>query len=241
MRVSVHADRAAAGAAAAQEAAEALRETLDRQESARVVFAAAPSQLGLLAGLREAPGVDWSRVAVFHLDEYVDLPAGSPARFSHFLHTHLWDAVRPGQVHAIEPGGDPEAECARYAGLLAAAPLDLICLGVGDNGHLAFNDPPVADFADPLPVKVVALDAASRTQQVADGCFADLGQVPRQAVTLTIPTLMAGGRLVATVPGARKKAALRAALDGPLTTACPASVLRTHPRCALFADQEAHG
>ncbi|MFI9553109.1 6-phosphogluconolactonase [Nonomuraea endophytica] len=241
MRVSVHADRAATGAAAALAAAEALREILAERDEARVAFAAAPSQREMLAGLRAAPGIDWSRVVAFHLDEYVDLPPDAPQRFAAFLREEIWGAVGLKAVHEIVPGADPAAAAERYAALLARAPLDLAFLGIGDNGHLAFNDPPVADFADPLAVKVVELDEPCRRQQVSDGCFATLDEVPRRAVTLTVPTLLAARRLVVTVPGARKKAALQAALHGPLTTACPASALRTHPRCTLFADQEAHG
>jgi glucosamine-6-phosphate deaminase len=174
------------------------------------------------------------------MDEYIGLPADAPQRFGGFLHHELWKVVRPGAVHVIEPGDDPEAESARYAALLGRAPIDLVCLGIGDNGHLAFNDPPVADFADPRAVKVVELDEACRRQQVSDGCFATLSDVPERAITLTVPTLMAGRTLIATVPGANKRAALAAALDGPISESCPASVLRTHPACTLFADLEAY-
>ncbi|NBE98150.1 glucosamine-6-phosphate deaminase [Nonomuraea sp. KC401] len=238
--VRIFSDRAQAGAAAARAAVAALRAVLAARGEARVVFAAAPSQRETLAGLRAAEGIDWSRVTVFHMDEYIGLPAGAPQRFGRFLREELWDAVRPGAVHVIEPGDDPEAESARYAGLVGSAPIDLVCLGIGDNGHLAFNDPPVADFADPLVVKVVELDEDCRRQQVSDGCFATLAEVPRRAITLTVPTLMAGRTLVATVPGAGKRAALAAALDGPVSESCPASVLRTHPACTLFADLEAY-
>ncbi|MCG5212557.1 6-phosphogluconolactonase [Streptosporangium soli] len=241
LEVHVHRDRAQAGAAAARAAADVLRATLRENDEARVVFAAAPSQRETLAGLREAPGIDWSRVVAFHMDEYVDLPPDAPARFGHFLRRAIWDAVRPREVHVIDPGDDPEVESARYARLLAAGPIDLVCLGIGDNGHLAFNDPPVADFGDPLLVKVVELDDSCRKQQVGDGCFDTLGEVPERAVTLTIPTLMAGRHLVATVPGAAKHDALRATLDGPLSTSCPASVLREHPSCSLFTDTDAYG
>ncbi|MFC5833836.1 6-phosphogluconolactonase [Nonomuraea insulae] len=234
--VRIFQDRAESGAAAARAAAAALRTALATRDEARVIFAAAPSQRETLAGLRAAEGIDWDRVVAFHMDEYLGLPADAPQRFGRFLHDELWDAVRPGTVHVI----DPAAGSARYAELLARGPIDLVCLGIGDNGHLAFNDPPVADFADPLAVKVVELDDACRRQQVSDGCFATLADVPERAVTLTIPTLMAARTLVATVPGVNKKAALSAALDGPIDESCPASVLRTHPDCTLFADLEAY-
>lgn len=206
-------DRAAAGAAAATEAAHILRETLNTQATARVIFAAAPSQRETLQGLVEAEGIDWARVTAFHMDEYLEVQ--DKDSFAAFLHTHLWRAVKPGTVHVITPGDDPEAECDRYAALVREAPIDLVCLGIGDNGHLAFNDPPVADFHDPRTAKVVELDAACRTQQVGDGCFGTLAEVPTHAVTLTIPALMSARRLVATVPGPGKRAALRAAVNGP--------------------------
>ncbi|WP_419992694.1 6-phosphogluconolactonase [Streptomyces boninensis] len=241
MDVQVFPDRAAAGRAAGAAAAAALRATLARQDTARVVFAAAPSQLATLAALRAAPGIDWSRVIAFHMDEYIGLAPDAPERFGRFLREQVGDLLRPRELHLISPGDDPEAECARYAELLAAAPIDLVCLGIGDNGHLAFNDPPVADFADPHPVKVVALDDACRRQQVGDGCFARLDDVPEHAVTLTVPALLAGRRLIATVPGAAKHDALHAALEGPVTTACPASALRGHPAAELYADLAAYG
>ncbi|HEY3685917.1 MAG TPA: glucosamine-6-phosphate deaminase [Streptosporangiaceae bacterium] len=241
MDVRVFRDRDAAGRAAGRAAAEAIRTALADQETVRVVFAAAPSQLATLAALRTAPGVDWSRVVAFHMDEYIGLPPDAPERFGRFLRDQVADRVHPGATHVIDPGGDPEAECARYAELLAAAPIDLVCLGIGDNGHLAFNDPPVADFADPAAVKVVALDEDCRRQQVGDGCFAALADVPERAITLTVPTLLSGRRLIATVPGAAKHTALRAALDGPVTTACPASALRGHPSATLYADLAAYG
>lgn len=230
-----------AGTAAGLEAAEALREVLRDRGEARVMFAAAPSQLGTLAVLRTAEGIDWSRVTAFHMDEYVGLPAGAPERFATFVRRELVDVVRPRAFHAIDPGDDPAAESERYAELLAVAPMDLICLGIGENGHLAFNDPPVADFDDPLSVKVVALDDACRRQQVNDGCFATLADVPPHAVTVTVPALFAGRRLVATVPGASKRAALHAALDGPRGTGCPASILRDHPAATLYTDLAGYG
>lgn len=239
--VRVGRDRAEAGAAAAERAANALRELLRAKPEVRVVFAAAPSQSEMLAGLRAADRIDWSRVTAFHMDEYVDLPAWAPQRFDAFLRRELWDQVRPGRTHPIDPGTDPEASARDYAGLLGTAPIDLVCLGIGNNGHLAFNDPPVADFEDPHAVKVVELDRECREQQVTDECFGTLDEVPTHAVTLTIPTLMSAGRLIATVPGPAKRNALTAALNGPIDERCPASILRTHPDAVLFADADAYG
>lgn len=239
LAVHVHPDRAAMGRAAAREAAEALRAALARQGVARLVLACAPSQDEMLAALAAEP-VDWARVTVFHMDEYVGLAAAHPASFRRYLHGHFLVRVRPAAFHGIAgEAADPAAECRRYAALLAAAPLDLVCLGIGENGHLAFNDPPVADFADPETVKPVELDEACRRQQVSDGCFPALADVPRRALTLTIPALLGARRLVATVPGQRKAAAVRAALHGPVTPVCPASILRTHPAAALHLDPAA--
>jgi glucosamine-6-phosphate deaminase len=239
MDVVTAADRTAMGGAAAADAAAVLRQALADRGTARAVFAAAPSQTETLAALVAAPGIDWRRVTAFHLDEYIGLPEVAPQRFARWLDDHLFGRVTLGTVHRMRPEPDPGAEATRYAALLAEAPLDLICLGVGVNGHLAFNDPPVADFHDPLDVKVVELDETCRRQQVDDGCFAAFGDVPRQALTLTVPRLLRAGRLVCSVPGPAKRAAVRAMLEGPLSTACPASILRTQTHCTLYLDPEA--
>jgi glucosamine-6-phosphate deaminase len=234
--VHVHPERAAMGRAAALEAAAAIQAAVRREGRARVVLACAPSQNEMLAALAASP-VGWPRVVVFHMDEYVGLDAAHPASFRRYLQEHFLARVEVAAFHGIAgEAAAVDAECARYAALLAAAPLDVVCLGIGENGHLAFNDPPVADFSDPAAVKVVALDAACRQQQVNDGCFPALADVPRQALTLTLPTLLGARRLVATVPGARKAAAVRSALRGPVTTACPASILRAHPAATLHLD-----
>jgi glucosamine-6-phosphate deaminase len=237
--VRVYADRAAMGKAAAADVAAAMRAALATQDRVRMAFAAAPSQEEFLAALVATSGLDWSRVTAFQLDDYVGLPADAPERFRHFLRTRLFELVRPGEVHLIGAVADEAAaadECRRYAALLSAAPLDIVCLGIGENGHLAFNDPPVADFQDPEPVKVVELDDACRRQQVNDGCFPSLDAVPTHAITLTIPTLLSGARLSVVVPGPSKRAAVRQTLSGPIETACPASILRTHPACTLYLD-----
>lgn len=243
LAVRVYTDRATMGRAAADDVAAALRERLARQERARIIFAAAPSQREMLTALGEAADIDWTRVTAFHMDEYLGLAGDAPQRFSRFLREHLFARVRPGETHSlaereITNDDDVAAECARYAALLGAAPIDIVCLGIGENGHIAFNDPPVADFADPLLVKPVELDAACRQQQVNDGCFATLAAVPRRALTLTIPALLAGRRLFCVAPGPTKRAAIRAALTGPIATSCPASILRRHPDCTLYTDRE---
>lgn len=242
LHVVIHPDRSAMGRAAAEQAARALREALLRQGQARVVVASAPSQDELIAGLAAAPGIDWSRVTVFHMDEYVGLPADHAASFRRYQQEHLLSAVRPAAFHGIRgEAADPQAECNRYAALLAQAPIDLVCMGIGENGHIAFNDPGVADFHDPLRVKVVDLDQACREQQVHDGCFPDLEAVPRRAVTLTCPALLAGRVLVCVVPGARKAQAVRNTLLASIGTACPATILRRHRSATLHLDRASAG
>jgi glucosamine-6-phosphate deaminase len=233
----VYPDREALGAAAARDIGGALVRRLAGQPGVRVIFASAPSQEATLRHLAGHPGVDWARVTAFHMDEYLGLPPDAPQRFGTWLRGALLDRVPVGTVHLIDPGADPREAVDRYSALLAAAPIDLVCLGIGVNGHIAFNDPP-ADFADPALVKVVSLDLASRVQQVDDGCFAALDQVPARAVTLTIPALLSAAELFCMVPGARKKRAVTDALHGPVTGLVPASALRTHPRCSIYLDKE---
>lgn len=232
-------DRATLGTVAAEIVATSLRETIAAARQARVIFACAPSQQEFLAALVTHP-IDWTRVTIFHMDEYVGLNATHSASFRRFLREHLIAHIAaPKAVHWIRGDEDLERECERYAALLAERPIDLVCLGIGENGHLAFNDPPVADFHDPRVIKCVALDAACRQQQVHDGCFPELDAVPTHALTLTIPALLGAREISVVVPGARKAAAVRAALLGPIATDCPASILRTHPRAVLHLDADA--
>lgn len=247
LRVRVYTDRATMGVAAGAAVAAALRARLAGQANVRMIFAAAPSQAEMLATLRRAPGIDWARVTAFHMDEYLDLAVDVPQRFGCFLREHLFAHVGPGTIHYLAPGriasaDDPTAvaECDRYAALVRSAPIDIVCLGIGENGHLAFNDPPVADFADPATVKPVELDDICRQQQVHDGCFAVLDAVPRRAVTLTIPALMAGAQLFCVVPGPAKRAAIQRTLTGPIAASCPASILRQHPDCTLYTDLDGY-
>lgn len=229
-------DRAAMGKAAASTVADILRTVCAARGECRVIFACAPSQNEFLAELVRHP-VQWSRVAIFHMDEYVGLRANQPQSFRHFLQKHLLDHIdRPLSVNLIRAESDPVHECTRYAKLLAEKPIDLVCLGIGENGHLAFNDPPVANFQDPQLVKIVELDHACRQQQVNDGCFPTIDDVPTDALTLTIPALFGAREISCVVPGERKAQAVRDTLLGPISTACPASILRTHPRAMLNLD-----
>jgi glucosamine-6-phosphate deaminase len=236
--VRVHGDRDSMGRAAARQVGEHLRERVARTGRAAAIFASAPSQGEFLAALRADPQVPWSRITAFHLDEYVGVSAEHPASFRRFLRERLFDHVPVQAFHGLDgEANDPAAECVRYATLLRQHAPSLAVLGVGENGHLAFIDPPECDFGDSLDVRVVTLDEACRRQQVHDGAFAGLEDVPRTALSLTIPFLMRVPEAVAIVPGPAKRAAVRAALEGPLTRDCPASILRRHPRATLFLDE----
>lgn len=227
------ADPEALGRAAAREIAAAIIARLESRPEVRMIFAAAPSQEAMLRELAVHPGIDWARVSAFHMDEYLGLEAGAPQRFGTWLRRVFFDRVPLGAVHLI----DPDAPAEEYARLLSAAPIDITCLGIGVNGHLAFNDPP-ADLDDPVLVKIVELDEVSRRQQVDDGCFATLAEVPSRAITLTVPALLSAAEVFCTVPGARKRDAVTAALRGPIDGQLPASALRTHARCTVYVDEE---
>lgn len=234
----VYVDRGALGRAAGEAAASKLRELLAKKPVS-VIFAAAPSQNEFLETLVAAKGIDWSRVTAFHMDEYVGLPGTAPQSFGRWLRDRIFDKVKPGKVHYLDGMAKNAAqECARYTALLKAAPPDVTCMGIGENGHLAFNDPPVADFQDPAAVKVVELDLASRKQQVNDGCFDTLEAVPKTAMTLTIPTLLSAPWIYCMVPGPRKAPAVKRTLEGSIATDCPATILRQHERALLFLDKD---
>ena len=240
LQVNVYKDREEMGVSAAVEVIQKMKELLLKQNQVRMIFASAPSQNEFLETLSKAEGIDWTRVTAFHMDEYIGLPANSSQKFSAFISEHLFSLVKPGKVHLIEGFDDIEEECRHYGELLKEMPIDIVCLGIGENGHIAFNDPPVADFNDPVLVKVVALDDASRQQQVNDDCFASFEEVPSSAITLTIPALLSAGHLFCIVPGSTKREAVQRALFGPIHTDCPASILRSHPNCTLFLDVDAY-
>jgi glucosamine-6-phosphate deaminase len=224
---------------AAVEAADAIRAAIVDRGEANVMLATGNSQLAFLVELVQMPDVEWERVRAFHMDEYVGLSASHSASFRRYMRDRVAAHLPVMEFHYIEGDApDPEAEAARYAALLRENPLDLTCAGIGENGHLAFNDPPVADFDDPLDVKVVALDEASRRQQVDEGHFATLDEVPTHAVTVTIPALLLAERVLVIVPELRKARAVREALYGPISTACPASILRRQENAILFLDLE---
>lgn len=239
LSVNIYPTRAEMGRAAASAVAAHLRGMLESEAEAAVIFASAPSQIECLTALRTEPGIDWARVTAFHMDEYVGMAESHPASFRRFIREHLLDLVPVKGFHGLRgEASDALAECRRYAALLAERKPGLVILGIGENGHLAFNDPPVADFHDPLIVKEVELDEVCRNQQVHDGAFQSLDDVPRTALTLTMSALMGVPRAVVVVPGPTKRQAVRATLEGPIATACPASVLRQHPNAALFLDAD---
>jgi glucosamine-6-phosphate deaminase len=229
--------RLAMGRRAAEDVASAIRTLLEKQVGVRMIFAAAPSQAEMLAALREQPGIDWKRVTAFHMDEYIGLSVSAPQRFALWLRQHIFDHLPFEAIHCIEPGVDPEQTAAYYGELLNEAPIDIVCCGIGSNGHLAFNDPP-AILDDPLTAKVVTLDLACRQQQVDDGCFATLADVPREAITLTVPTLIGAKRIYCCVPGTLKQLAVRSMVHEPISGACPATALRRHPHCTVYLDQD---
>ncbi|MDR3405185.1 MAG: glucosamine-6-phosphate deaminase [Chthoniobacter sp.] len=236
LEVRTHATREELGDAAASAATETIRAAIATRGEARVIFACAPSQWEFLAALVRRP-ITWGKVTVFHMDEYVGLRAEHPQSFRNFLYLHLLNHIdEPKAVHLIQAEKDPMHEISRYSHLLAEKPIDLVCMGIGENGHLAFNDPPVADFQDPRLVKIVELDEGCRRQQVNDGCFADFEAVPAHALTLTIPALMGAKEVCCCAPGERKANAVHDTLLGPITKECPASILRRHPHAVLHLD-----
>jgi glucosamine-6-phosphate deaminase len=222
---------------AAEDAAAIVRAAVGERGEANIMLATGNSQLVFLDALMQLPGIAWDRVRAFHMDEYVGLPPSHPASFQRYMRERVAARAPFLDFHYLTGDvPDPQAEADRYAALLRAHPLDLCCAGVGENGHLAFNDPPVADFDDPLDVKIVALEPVSRRQQVGEGHFASIDDVPTHAMTVTVPALLRAGRALVIVPEARKADPVHDTLYGPVSTACPASVLRRHANATLFLD-----
>ena len=239
-KLSVHIfnTREEMGKVAAEDAARRINAIIAKNGVANVVFAAAPSQNELIENLLKAD-IDWSKVRAFHQDEYVGISAEEPAGFGNFLDRAIFKKVHFKELHYLLCCADEaEEKCEAYAELLRKYPIDLIFLGIGENGHLAFNDPAVADFNDPKMVKIVELDDVCRQQQVNDGCFATLDDVPKQAMTMTMSLIMNIPEAICVVPTIRKANAVYRALCGEVTTACPSSILRNHPNAALYLDKD---
>jgi glucosamine-6-phosphate deaminase len=241
LAVAVYGTRRELGEAAGDSVADHLRHLLDRQPEVRIVVGSAPSQdefFECLTSPANLDTVDWSRVVVFHMDEYVGLPADHPQNFRAYQRDHLLAKTDVKEFHQIHGEvSDIDAECERLTALLIEKPIDLVCLGIGENGHLAFNDPP-GDFSDSRWVKVVELDATCRQQQVNDGCFSSLDDVPTKAITLTLRVFQAASKLSGVVPASSKAAAVLATIEGPVSPACPATLMRHHPDARLFLDME---
>lgn len=243
LKVWIADNRADMGQLAAMDCATTLRYLLSIQDTVSMIFAAAPSQNETLAALCAELDIDWSRVIAFHMDEYVGLSSDHPQSFGTYLREHIFAKLPFKEVHYIHGDAlDPTAECERYGKLLREHPVDIVCLGIGENGHIAFNDPGdehiprVADFHDPAPIKLAALDPICRMQQVHDGCFATMDDVPTHAYTLTIPSLTNAGHLFCTVPAATKAEAVWHTCHDPITEACPATIMRTHPHAVMYCD-----
>jgi glucosamine-6-phosphate deaminase len=240
LQLHIYPSRDEMGKAAAEHVALIIRGLHAQQGLVNMIFAAAPSQNEFLAHLSSMKGIDWSRVIGFHMDEYLGLPAYADQLFGKYLKDHLFSKVCMKEVYTLDAvAKDPVKECARYAELLKSHPIDIVCLGIGENGHIAFNDPPAANFEDPLLVKVVELDEPCRQQQVNDGSFASFADVPTHAISLTVPQLMSARYLSIVVPSERKATAVQHALLGPVTTKVPASILRRHAQARMFVDSAA--
>ncbi len=234
----IHQNEAALGLAAAKCVAQKIQSLLKEKQALRLILATGTSQFSFLEALQKQ-AIDWSRITVFHLDEYVGLSDDHPASFRHYLHERILKHVNPHTVFYLNADApDLDAVCAAYTQALKRAPIDIACIGIGENGHLAFNDPPVAQFDDPHWVKRVTLDAHCRQQQLDEGWFPSLDNVPKEALTLTLPAIMASEYISCVVPEKRKAKAVYEALHGPLATNCPASLLRTHQQVDLHLDLE---
>jgi len=238
LQVKVYDSRRSMGREAGLEAIAYLKRLLAEKDEIYCIFAAAPSQNEFLETLASAEDVAWGRVHAVHMDEYVNLPADAPQGFGNFLRRAIFDRVPFASVDFIGTSDDTDATLARYDGILASHRMDIGFLGIGENGHIAFNDPHVADFNDPLRIKKVNLDSKCRQQQVNDGCFASLDQVPLYALTLTVPALFKADRIFCVVPAATKAEAVRNTVFGPVCEQCPASILRTHQNATLYLDPD---
>ena len=238
LNVNIYEDRKAMGKAAADSVAHQIKKIQKEQEEIRMILGSAPSQDEFFDELVKIKEIEWNKIIAFHMDEYIGLNRNAEQLFSKYLVDRVFSKVPIKKAYLIEPFEDPEKEIKRYETLLREKPIDIVCLGIGENGHIAFNDPPVADFNDPHFVKIVELDDMSRNQQVNDGCFPAFDDVPKRAVTLTVPALLSGKYLSTVVPGIRKADAVGKTLNGDISTSCPASILRNHNNVFLYLDKD---
>lgn len=226
------------GKAAAEFVAGNIQSVIEQKGEVDLMLATGASQFMFLDALKNIDSLDWSKITTFHLDEYIGISSHHKASFRKYLHERIIDEVQPKEAYFLQGDAeDIEAEIKRYEKLLEDHPIDVACIGIGENGHIAFNEPPIADFNDPELVKIVELDNKSRQQQVGEGWFDSLEDVPKQALSLTIPAIMQSKIISCVVPDSRKAQAVHDALYGPIATGCPASILRTHPDTVLFLDK----
>jgi glucosamine-6-phosphate deaminase len=238
LNVKIYGTRRDMGASAAHAVADKIKELLLKQKFVNIIFAAAPSQNEFLSSLCNQK-VQWDRVNAFHMDEYVGLDENAPQRFGQFLKERIFDKVPFHEVYYLNgSNGDIEAECERYSQLLRQYPADVVCMGIGENAHVAFNDPHDADFHDPLMVKQVTLDEASRIQQVHDGCFSRLEDVPKSAITLTVPSLLGAKSIFCIVPGDKKALAVYHSINSKVSETFPSTALREHNNAILYLDKD---
>ena len=239
--IHVSVDRKSAALAAGMAVEKCIEKLQKEKETIRIIFAAAPSQNGMLDYLANSAKIKWENIVAFNMDEYIGLPKEAPQLFSKYLEKRLFSKVNLKEEFTINSHKDTQEEIERFTKLINELPIDIVCLGIGENGHIAFNDPPVADFRDPETIKIVELDEACRLQQVNEECFDSLEEVPEKALTLTIPALIKGDNLFCVVLGKNKAEAVKNALMGPVDKSCPASILTRHPNCEYFFDEEAFG
>ncbi len=237
LNVNIYDTRDEMGKAAASDIKAKILELLQTRDTINMIFAAAPSQNEVLKGLATDEEIPWNRVNAFHMDEYIGLPSDAPQGFGNFLKRSIFGLAPFKSVNYIDISAtDADMECERYSALLKQYPTDIVVMGIGENGHIAFNDPPVADFNDEKAVKPVPLDEICRQQQVNDGCFAKIDDVPKTAITLTVPTLFKGDYLFCIVPAKTKANAVKATLCDEISEKCPATVLRRHSNAVLYLD-----
>lgn len=233
----IYESRDAMGADAAEHAAGVLRDMLAEKSEVNCIFAAATSQIEMLRALRERRDVEWSRINAFAMDEYVGMAGDAPQSFGVFLNESIFDHAPFKAKYLMDGLANPDAECARYAALLRDHPIDVVFMGIGENGHIAFNNPPDADFNDPLLVKTVTLADDCRIQYANDGSFDRIEDVPTRAITVTVPVLLEAKHYICVVSGKNKAPAIRAALTGPIGEACPGSVLQRTPGVKMYIDE----
>ncbi len=237
MIIKVFNDKIHLGEASALQAADAIKRAISERGQARIIAATGASQFEFLNALTKTPGIDWSKVEMFHLDEYVGLPIAHPASFRKYLRERLIGPAGMTNYHLLDGEADPDEVCKRVGAEISAAPIDIAFVGIGENGHLAFNDPP-ADFETDEPYIVVNLDEACRRQQVGEGWFAGLDDVPKQAISMTVRQILRAGEIVCIAPDARKAQAVRNCFENEISPQFPASILRAHNNSTVYLDRE---